>query len=512
MGKLNVTMLRYLSKEDFRVLTSVEMGMKNHELVPSPLVASIAHLHGGGCHKVLRELNKHRLVAYEHGGKRFEGYRLTVSGYDYLALKALASRDVIYSLGNQIGVGKESDIYIIADNEEHQYALKLHRLGRTSFRQLKNKRDYHKHRNNVSWLYLSRLAAMKEYAYMKALYDRKFPVPKPVDFNRHAVVMELLSGYPMCNVKNVADPGHVYNDCMELIVRLGNCGVIHGDFNEFNLMIDDQEHVTMIDFPQMISTSHPNAEWYFDRDVNCIRDFFARRFHYESELFPKFSDLRRDDDLDVEVSASGFTKEMAETFDEAAEDYNIRGGPDQPRTNDVEDDSDEDPEENYSDEDDEEEKDPQDTNSAEDRLHPPVSETTSNSENREEISLHGNDRVFSNTEDSLLRNSLSTSDEEDLEDLHNQNRTLRPFRNEESQTHTNSHRRKHLDSTSVSVTSTASSMDPRLIKAKVRQQMKKKSAIQEARRIRKRGESAIITKKKREISQDIKQSVHGDWF
>lgn len=37
-----------------------------------------------------------------------EGYRLTVSGYDYLALKALASRDVIYSLGNQIGVGKES--------------------------------------------------------------------------------------------------------------------------------------------------------------------------------------------------------------------------------------------------------------------------------------------------------------------------------------------------------------------------------------------------------------------
>uniref|UniRef100_A0A8W8MWH8 RIO2 kinase winged helix domain-containing protein n=1 Tax=Magallana gigas TaxID=29159 RepID=A0A8W8MWH8_MAGGI len=72
MGKLNVTVLRYLSKEDFRVLTSVEMGMKNHELVPSPLVASIAHLHGGGCHKVLRELNKHRLVAYERSGKRCE--------------------------------------------------------------------------------------------------------------------------------------------------------------------------------------------------------------------------------------------------------------------------------------------------------------------------------------------------------------------------------------------------------------------------------------------------------
>jgi RIO kinase 2 len=35
-----------------------------------------------------------------------------VAGYDYLALKALASRDTVYSLGNQIGVGKESGIYL----------------------------------------------------------------------------------------------------------------------------------------------------------------------------------------------------------------------------------------------------------------------------------------------------------------------------------------------------------------------------------------------------------------
>ena len=42
-----------------------------------------------------------------------------------------------------------------------------HRLGRTSFRKLKEKRDYHRHRQNTSWIYLSRLSAMKEYAYMK---------------------------------------------------------------------------------------------------------------------------------------------------------------------------------------------------------------------------------------------------------------------------------------------------------------------------------------------------------
>ena len=54
--------------------------------------------------------------------------------------------------------------------------MKLHRLGRTSFRNIKTKRDYHGKRKNTSWLYLSRLSAVKEFAFMKALYERKFPV------------------------------------------------------------------------------------------------------------------------------------------------------------------------------------------------------------------------------------------------------------------------------------------------------------------------------------------------
>ncbi|CAH8364477.1 unnamed protein product [Eruca vesicaria subsp. sativa] len=42
--KLDVNVLRYLSKDDFRVLTAVEMGMRNHEIVPSELVDRIAGL------------------------------------------------------------------------------------------------------------------------------------------------------------------------------------------------------------------------------------------------------------------------------------------------------------------------------------------------------------------------------------------------------------------------------------------------------------------------------------
>ena len=47
------------------------MGMRNHEVVPMQLVASIASLRNGGCHKVLKELVRHKLVAFEHAKSWF---------------------------------------------------------------------------------------------------------------------------------------------------------------------------------------------------------------------------------------------------------------------------------------------------------------------------------------------------------------------------------------------------------------------------------------------------------
>lgn len=52
---------------DFWSYYQVEMGMKNHELVPGSLVASIANLRHGGVHKLMKDLCKHRLLTYERG-------------------------------------------------------------------------------------------------------------------------------------------------------------------------------------------------------------------------------------------------------------------------------------------------------------------------------------------------------------------------------------------------------------------------------------------------------------
>lgn len=124
------------------------------------------------------------------------------------------------------------------------------------------KRDYLKDRKSVSWFYMSRLSAMKEFAFLKALYERGFPTPVPIDCNRHAICMSLVDGYPLNQVRHLANSKEAYDTCMSIVVRLAECGLVHCDFNEFNIMINDVGKITMIDFPQMISTSHPNAVEY----------------------------------------------------------------------------------------------------------------------------------------------------------------------------------------------------------------------------------------------------------
>ncbi|KAI1015060.1 hypothetical protein LB505_003193 [Fusarium chuoi] len=335
--KLDTRAMRYLASEDWRVLTAVEMGSKNHELVPTSLIEKISRLRGGAgsVHKSISALAKVGLIARVKEAK-YDGYRLTYGGLDYLALHTYAKKKDVYSVGDRIGVGKESDIMVVADHSGTQRVLKIHRLGRISFRTVKSNRDYLKNRQSGSWMYLSRLAAMKEFAFMKALREEGFPVPEPIAQSRHTIVMSLIDAFPLRQIAEVPDPASLYADLIALILRLAKQGLIHGDFNEFNILIkenitkseDGEETLTLepviIDFPQMVSMEHQNAEMYFDRDVNCIKRFFERRFHFvPTEPGPFFKHAKKTvgkdgvKRLDATVEASGFTKRMLKDLEAA---------------------------------------------------------------------------------------------------------------------------------------------------------------------------------------------------
>lgn len=292
--------------------------------MPAQLVDTIAGLKHGGAFKCLRNLLRHKLV--HHDGQKYDGYRLTPLGYDFLAIRALTARGAIAGVGRQIGVGKESDVFEVMDDEGNVMALKLHRLGRTSFRAVKSKRDYMKRGNHFSWLYLSRLAALKEFAFMKALGEAGLPVPRAIEVNRHAVLMSMINASPMVQVRELENPRKVYEECMEVLVRLAALGLVHCDYNEFNLLISEDQELTLIDFPQMVSISHPNAQELFERDVEGVVKFFERKLGYLPDgdpaldlVRPKFEDALAQatqagvnnggKNLDETLRASGFKKE-----------------------------------------------------------------------------------------------------------------------------------------------------------------------------------------------------------
>ncbi|KAL8657661.1 MAG: hypothetical protein Q9226_001691 [Calogaya cf. arnoldii] len=398
--KLNTSHLRYLTPEDWRVLSAVEQGSKNHEIVPTSLIIKLSHLQSGsGAHRSISALAKANLIARVQNAKckapshpiyQFvcqrsghwtlttisktdDGYRLTYGGLDYLALHTHFQRKTLHSTGQCIGTGKESDIHIVlapplstSHHQKQQCILKIHRLGRISFRTIKTNRDYLRHRTSASWMHMSRLSALKEYTFMTALHAAGFPVPTPMACNRHTVVMSLIEGTPLYQIRHLEEheARRLYAELMAMIVRLAGVGLIHGDFNEFNIMIEERQsstihsdharaddleklehsidgkpdtiadirlHPILIDFPQMLSISHPNASTYFDRDVNCIKRYFSRRFHFTSDdPGPFFKDVEKQmrktkgvTRLDVEVEASGFSKKMAKELEKYVEDVGV---------------------------------------------------------------------------------------------------------------------------------------------------------------------------------------------
>ena len=81
--KLDARDLRYVSTDEFKVLSAVclvvrcgvelmnevETGSRNHEVIPTPLIAQISGLRGGNVNKALGELAKRNLVARVQNAK-----------------------------------------------------------------------------------------------------------------------------------------------------------------------------------------------------------------------------------------------------------------------------------------------------------------------------------------------------------------------------------------------------------------------------------------------------------
>lgn len=328
MPNLDVSYVDSLPPSYYRVLTAVEMGMKNHDYVPLNLIISLSGIRHGSIPHIVQELLKIKLIS--HIGAPVDGYALTYMGYDYLSLNVMKRRGIISAIGSRIGVGKEADVYMAMRPNGQYVVLKLHKLGRTSFKTAKTKRDYMGSRKSASWMYISRLAAVREFGFMVALKERSFPVPDPISINRHCVCMSYVEGIPMHAIKDIdMDAANMLARNIHLqMVQMLRYGIVHGDCNEFNAIVQTSDpenctsentRVVIIDFPQVIQSTAPEAEEQFNRDIASVESFFNRRFG-ASIMLPRYNEvmcqISEEESMDRRIDATEtFVKEMVAKYD-----------------------------------------------------------------------------------------------------------------------------------------------------------------------------------------------------
>ena len=278
-----VKTFRKLQPEDFRVLLAIELGMSRYQHVPEDAISKLANLTQQEVTYRLLRLRKIRLIRIWKGP--YTGYQLNQAGYDCLAINALVKNNTLEAFGKPLGVGKEADVYDALTPSNQQVAVKFHRLGRTSFRQTRRKRTYIAERQHISWLYQSRLAAQKEFEALKLVHLHGISVPKPIQQNRHVIVMGMIEGTELTNCIQISEPQKLLNEILFNTQKAYlKVGVIHSDLSEFNIIVKQDEHILIIDWPQYVKKDHPNADQLINRDVRNVVHFFRRKFNTKTRL------------------------------------------------------------------------------------------------------------------------------------------------------------------------------------------------------------------------------------
>jgi RIO kinase 2 len=279
-----------LDSLDLRILRIIEIGHRKFELVPLEVIVDWSKRGEGLVDKSLRKLNALGMVIRYRGN--YTGYRLTFTSYDALALHTLAKRGIVEGLSpTPIGVGKESDVYAGNAVGDGKIVLKFHRLGRTSFRQIRRFRAWIGNRRHITWLYESRLSAHTEYKALVLAYNANISVPKPITVNRHTVVMSYVDGIQLSEVGELEDPESVYWDIIDDVKRLfKDVGIVHNDLSEFNIIIslnDGKPYI--IDWPQWLPRNAPGALGSLRRDLTNITNFFSRKFNIDFDINEVFN-------------------------------------------------------------------------------------------------------------------------------------------------------------------------------------------------------------------------------
>lgn len=280
-----------LDRKEIALLKAIERGMRHSEWVPIEDVIAIARLSPKAVSGGLSRLVDKKLAS--RTTEPYEGYQIGFVAFDLVALSDLVDRDVVLSLGDLLGVGKESVVFEALgrgapgpDEPEASLegggsalvplAVKFHRQGMTSFKHVRRARGHLTDLPRCAWIHAARLGAAREWKTLKALHP-EVRVPRPVALSHHAVVMEHAGGTELYRVE-LEEPELFLELILKEVATAWRKGFVHADLSAYNVLVGEEGEVVIIDWPQAVSRTDPRARELLERDVKNLVDHFARRY------------------------------------------------------------------------------------------------------------------------------------------------------------------------------------------------------------------------------------------
>jgi RIO kinase 1 len=208
-------------------------------------------------------------------------------------LAPLLHDGVVDEVVSRLKSGKEADLWLVRHGGE-VVAAKVYKARETrsfknnsGYREGRQVRDTRMQRAMDRGSRFGQAAAedawkAKEADALHQLHAAGVRVPRPVMFYEGVLLMELVldaHGHPAPRLIDAQvareDAAALYADLRGQAVRMLACDLIHGDLSPYNILLGHEGPV-VIDFPQVVGAAHNSqAERYFQRDLENVRQFFA---------------------------------------------------------------------------------------------------------------------------------------------------------------------------------------------------------------------------------------------
>lgn len=271
--KDSARIVKNLENLEYRVLKVFVSSIKHHQIINNHNILSYSNLHKDRVKYAVESLLKLKLIS-----KTQNGFKLLTAGLDVYALKLLVDSGIILGIGNSLGIGKESDVVEAISEIQQQRAVKFFRIGRISFTDTKRKRSLEKNKNVNNWLLINIEAAKREYDFLVKLKSTKMNIATPYFRSMHSIVMDKINGLRLIEIRNLPNPIEIFDKVFEQIRISYNEKIINGDLSEYNILLDENNDIWIIDWPQAVTLEHPNAEFLIRRDLHNIIRYFRRKY------------------------------------------------------------------------------------------------------------------------------------------------------------------------------------------------------------------------------------------